>query len=80
MPEKQNHSPANESCSTDRAACGSCGGPGLCPGIALLAAYAVGAGIVFLTGLEWLGWAVGVPLGLVLLTGAWRFFPRGKKA
>ncbi len=50
------------------------------PGFGFLAAYAVGAGIVYLTGFEWLGWAVGIPLGLVLLTGAWRFLPRRKQA
>jgi hypothetical protein len=58
---------------------GGCGGPGLCPGIALMIAYLVGGSIVFLTGLTWLGWAVGVPLGIVLITGAWRYLPRKAK-
>jgi hypothetical protein len=55
---------------------GSCGGPGLCPGIALFIAYAVGAGLTLLTGIHWLGWAVGVPLALILITGAWRLLPK----
>jgi|GEM_PF-1573258 len=63
-----------KNCST-----GGCGGPGLCPGIALMLAYLVGAGIVWLTGLTWLGWAVGIPLAIVLLTGAWRYLPRKSK-
>lgn len=54
---------------------GGCGGPGLCPGIALLLAYAAGTGIVYLSGLVWLGWLVGVVAALVLITGAWRFLP-----
>jgi hypothetical protein len=36
-------------------------------------AYLAGAGVTLLTGLNWLGWAVGVPVGLILVTGAWRF-------
>jgi len=63
-------------CSENSCPTGSCGGPGLCPGIALFISYAVGAGFVALTGLQWLGWAVGVPLGLILITGAWRFLPK----
>jgi membrane protein implicated in regulation of membrane protease activity len=59
---------SDRSCTT-----GSCGGPGLCPGVALFIAYAVGAGLVLLTGLYWLGWAVALPLALILLAGAWRF-------
>ncbi len=54
----------------------SCGGSGLCPGIALFIAYAVGGGLALLTGLHWLGWAVGIPLALILITGAWRFVPK----
>ena len=57
---------------------GGCGGPGLCPGVALLLAYVAGAGISLLTGIQWLGWAVGIPLAVILITGAWRFF-RGMK-
>ncbi len=55
---------------------GSCGGPGLCPGIALFIAYAVGGGLAALTGLNWLGWTVGIPLILILITGAWTFIPK----
>ncbi|MGZ0654720.1 hypothetical protein ACWPKO_16115 [Coraliomargarita sp. W4R53] len=58
---------------------GGCGGPGLCPGIALMIAYTSGIGITWLTGLTWLGWAVGIPLAIILLTGAWRFLPRNSK-
>jgi len=58
---------------------GSCGGPGLCPGITLFTAYAVGGGLALLTGFHWLGWAVGVPLALILITGAWRFLPMKAK-
>lgn len=56
-------------------ASGSCGGPGLCPGIALFIAFIVGSAITVLTGLEWLGWSIGVPLALILFTGAWRWLP-----
>lgn len=59
---------AKNTCST-----GGCGGPGLCPGVALLLAYVAGGGIALLTGIQWLGWAIGVPLALILITGAWRF-------
>ena len=61
------------SCANDHCSTGGCGGPGLCPGIALLLAYVAGSGIAWLTGLQWLGWAVGVPLAIILITGAWRF-------
>lgn len=57
---------------------GGCGGPGLCPGVALLLAYVAGGGITLLTGLQWLGWAVGIPLAIILITGAWRFLPARK--
>jgi len=60
----------NASCPT-----GGCGGPGLCPGIALLLAYLAGGGVTWLTGLHWLGWVVGLSLVLILITGAWRFLP-----
>jgi len=66
----KSNSPEKATCST-----GGCGGPGLCPGIALFLAYAVGGGIAILTGLHWLGWAIGLPLAAVLVTGAWRFLP-----
>ena len=68
-------SETGKSCAT-----GSCGGPGICPGIALILAYAVGSGLVFLTGLTWLGWAVGVPLAIILITGAWTRLPRKRKS
>ena len=57
---------------------GTCGGPGLCPGIAVAIAWAAGIGINALTGLAWPGWAVGVPLALILATGAWRWLPNRK--
>lgn len=64
-------------CSTGNS---SCGGPGLCPGIALLIAYAVGSSVTVITGLSWLGWTIGIPLGLGLITGAWRYVPKiGRK-
>jgi|GEM_PF-1181837 len=66
----ENATRVNASCPT-----GGCGGPGLCPGIALLLAYLVGGGVTLLTGLHWFGWAVGLPLALILITGAWRFLP-----
>lgn len=52
---------------------GGCGGPGLCPGVALLLAYVAGSGLALLTGLQWLGWVVGIALAFILITGAWRF-------
>ena len=63
----------DKSCTT-----GSCGGPGLCPGIAIFIAWAAGIGITTLTGLAWLGWVIGVPLALILITGAWRWLPNRK--
>lgn len=66
-------------CSDGSCTTGPCGGPGLCPGIALFIAYAVGGGLAALTGIYWLGWAVGVPLALILITGAWRFLPKKAK-
>lgn len=68
---------SDATCSTGSS--GSCGGPGLCPGIALFISYAVGGGLAMLTGIHWLGWAVGVPLALILITGAWRFLPKRAK-
>ena len=73
-PKIDSSSPA--SCSSDSCPTGSCGGAGLCPGIALFIVYAGGGGLAMLTGLHWLGWAVGVPLALILITGAWRFIPK----
>lgn len=79
MPKTQNPPLPNDSCASGGTDCSSCGGPGICPGMALLIAYVVGSGTAILTGLEWLGWTVGVSLGLVLLTGAWRFLSRRKR-
>lgn len=53
---------------------GGCGGPGLCPGIAIMIAWIVGAGVLLVTGQQWLAWAIGVPLALILITGVWRRF------
>ena len=58
---KNNTSPSS-TCSDNSCTTGSCGGPGLCPGIALFISYIVGGGLAMLTGIPWLGWAVGVPL------------------
>ena len=66
-------------CAKDSCRTGGCGGPGLCPGIALLLAYLGGAGVALLTGMVWLGWVVGIPIGIILITGAWRFLPRRSK-
>lgn len=71
-------SPANRdeaSCSNSQCTTGGCGGPGLCPGVALLLAYVVGSGIALLSGLPWLGWGGGITVALILITGAWRFLP-----
>ena len=54
----------------------SCSGPGVCPGIAILIGYAIGSGASHLSGLPWLGWAVGLPLIVILVTGAWQYIPR----
>lgn len=73
MPE--NHPTEPDTCTGKSCPTGSCGGPGLCPGIALFIAWGAGIGITMLSGLEWLGWAVGIPLALILITGAWRWLP-----
>lgn len=65
----------NGNCST-----GGCGGPGLCPSIALLIAYLVGSVTTLFTGLAWLGWAIGISTALILLTGAWRLLPNRKES
>lgn len=62
-------------CSDKSCTTASCGGPGLCPGIALFIAWGAGIGIATLTGIAWLGWAVGILLALILITGAWRWLP-----
>lgn len=71
----KNQLPTAPTCTDKTCATGTCGGLGLCPGIALFIALAVGKGIAALTSLTWLGWAVGILLGLVLITGAWRWLP-----
>ena len=74
MPLSQNkESIASQNTSPNTCSTGGCGGPGLCPGVALLLAYVVGGSIALLTGIQWLGWVVGVPLAIILITGAWRF-------
>ncbi|MFK7852227.1 MAG: hypothetical protein AB8D78_14720 [Akkermansiaceae bacterium] len=72
-----NSSAPSENKVWDRPSCstGSCGGQGLCPGIALLLAYGLGVGMSLLTGIDWLGWALGIPSAIFLITGAWRFLP-----
>ena len=57
-------------------ASGTCGGQGLCPGIALMISWGVGLLLTSLSGREWIGWTVAIPLGLILLTGAWKWLPR----
>lgn len=74
----KNQSHTAPTCTDKSCATGSCGGPGLCPGIALFIAWGAGIGIAALTGLAWLGWTVGIPLALILITGAWRWLP-GKR-
>lgn len=66
------------SCNEKSCATGTCGGPGICPGIAIFIAWALGIGTTTLTGIAWLGWAIGIPLAFILLTGAWRWLP-GKR-
>ena len=79
MSLSQNEEPtASQNTSPNTCPTGGCGGPGLCPGVALLLAYAAGGGIALLTGLNWLGWAVGMPIAIILITGAWRFLPARK--
>jgi len=68
--------PEASSCPTG----GGCDGPGLCPGVALLLAYLAGGSVALLTGHDWLGWAVGAPVGLVLATGAWKYLPKRRRA
>ena len=56
--------------------CGTgCGGKGLCPGIA----WGVGGSMAFLSGHEWLGWSVGIPLVIVLTTGVWSWRPHRRE-
>ncbi len=54
---------------------GGCGGAGLCPGVAIMIAWGTALAVVALTGREWIGWAAGVPLALILITGAWKWRP-----
>lgn len=75
-PHQEPISQETQTCEKDRCATGGCGGSGVCPGVGLLLAYLVGAGIDLLTGLTWLGWVVGASLALILITGAWRFLPK----
>lgn len=51
---------------------GSCGGAGMCPGIALMIAFGAWVGLVELSGHSWIGWLAAVPLWLILVTGIWR--------
>lgn len=74
--ETSSASGEDSACDSGSCATGGCGGPGLCPGVALLLAYVFGGGIALLTGMNWLGWAVGIPVALILITGAWRFLPQ----
>ena len=68
--------PCNHSDGEKASCAGGCGGPGLCPGIALFIAWGVGMSLTSLTGLQWLGWSVGIPLGLILITGAWKWLAK----
>ncbi|MDP4642826.1 MAG: hypothetical protein NWS71_00105 [Opitutales bacterium] len=54
----------NKKCST-----AGCGGPGMCPGIALMLSIFVGIGITTLSGSTLFGWLVAVPLGISLILG-----------
>ena len=54
---------------------GSCGVAGLCPGVAIMIAWGIALAVVALTGREWIGWSVGVPLALILMTGVWKWRP-----
>lgn len=58
---------------TEKSTCSSCCSPGLCPGTTLLLAYLTGIGISLMTGIQWLGWVVGIATAIILVTGAWRF-------
>lgn len=62
-------------CTSRSCRTGGCGGPGLCPGIAILLAYVIGSSIALLTGLTWLGWVIGIPAAIILITGAWHYIP-----
>tara|TARA_B110000037_G_C16871281_1_gene404156 strand:- start:393 stop:611 length:219 start_codon:yes stop_codon:yes gene_type:complete len=51
---------------------GGCGGPGMCPGIALMIGFGVGTGLTALTGIEWLMPVATVVIGGLLISGIYR--------
>lgn len=54
---------------------GGCGTTkGMCPGIALGISYLLCAGIIKLSGIDWLGYLVGIAVGILLILG---YYPTG---
>lgn len=60
--------------------CRSCGGGGMCPGIAILFGYIVGSVTTVITDIGWLGVSVGIGVTLTLITGAGLRILGGKKS
>ncbi len=51
---------------------GSCGGAGMCPGIALMISFGAWVGLTSVFGSTAIAWLAAVPLWLLLVTGYWR--------
>lgn len=63
-----------------QADCRSCGGNGMCPGIAILFGYIAGSVTTVITDIGWLGVSVGIGVTLTLITGAGLRILGGKKS
>ena len=66
-----------EDCETGQCKTGGCGvSKGLCPGIALVIAYAVGAGVSYVTKQPALQFPIMIGLGAMLILGVYPTGPR----
>ncbi|MBT5814851.1 MAG: hypothetical protein HOI15_10975 [Opitutales bacterium] len=60
----------------DLCSVGGCGGPGMCPGTALLIGFLVGTGLVSVTGIQWLLPVSAIVIGGLFISGIWQRFWR----
>jgi hypothetical protein len=65
--DEMNETKAGQSCRI-----GGCGGPGVCPGIALLIGFGIGAGLSSLTGIDWLMPVAMIGIGGLLISGLYK--------